>query len=1033
MKYHPLTFALRLPVLFALLLVYSLQPTAYSLTPTVRINEVMASNGTTLADDDGDFEDWIELYNYGTEPVDLSGWGLSDSYNNPFKWTFPVGTTIGAGDYLLVWASGKDRDPSSFGSGRWLFNEGGGSVVTDYSPVNNDGVIVGDGQLQSDEFFDGAIDLGVEGRVDLELFVSLEEDFTVAYWFKTRRANDWRALNVRNGFGPGHQRSNRIVLMSPYLVINLSESFVVSQWEHITLRRADGVLTVFRNAAPVAEVSWNGTVVFDRIGGTSGSSAWPAFDGKLAEVFALSSALSNEEVGLLFDGNLGDRGQWHTNYSLSASGEEVILTMPDGTRVDELSPTALPRDVSIGRVNGEGDAWFFFDQPTPGGINDTTAYLGILDPPNFSHAGGFYEEGFDLVLSHPDPEVTIVYTLDGSVPDINNIGGTIYFYKNSYPRVLGDPFGEFIESSFVSEIYNDPIEISDRSLKPNTISMISSTAEKNPNYFPTNPVRKGTVIRAAVFREGFLQSQLLTNSYFVFEDSKMYSLPIISLAVSPVDLFDYDEGIYVAGIDYDQWWIDHPGTQPPHHFHLLESFNFWRSGRLSERNANIEFLDRNINALSLLNSEAGIRVHGNASRLHSKKNLRFYARDTMGGSLFQHRFFDSEIPFSYRSDFFPRRLLLRGRGNGGPFINDWFTSKILQPVYEGISRVKAVVHFINGEYWGISAIRDRFDQYHLANAFNLDPDEIIITWRNAIDVGDDLDLFIVNQSLTYLENLDMENPNAFSAIQDHLCVRSYIDHLVANIYFSNTHHEYGFWRTRNPSGVGFDDGRLRVYTQDFDQILRTEDRLSVRRRSALLGNLLENASFLRYFVNRFCDHINTTFAVARMELVAEEGYAELLPYIGEDFDRWNSVFMTRGQVDSYIQYAREQPERQREFLRQNLGVGEDAKISIVRTQEGQGDVRVNTVIINENTPGVSATPYPWTGTYFQGVPIELEALPEPGHRFVGWVVSPAGGMASLSEGEPDFYSTEPLISLDLSGDTTVEAVFEPIPLADLPV
>ena len=73
------------------------------------INEVMASNGTTLADEDGDFEDWIELYNDGTEPVDLSGWGLSDSYSNPFKWTFPEDTVLGAGEYLLVWASGKDR------------------------------------------------------------------------------------------------------------------------------------------------------------------------------------------------------------------------------------------------------------------------------------------------------------------------------------------------------------------------------------------------------------------------------------------------------------------------------------------------------------------------------------------------------------------------------------------------------------------------------------------------------------------------------------------------------------------------------------------------------------------------------------------------------------------------------------------------------------------------------------------------------------------------------------------------------------
>lgn len=76
---------------------------------TVRINEFMASNGSTIQDEDGDFEDWIELYNYGNEAVDLSGWGLSDDTAEPMQWTFAAGTEIGAGQHLIVWASGKDR------------------------------------------------------------------------------------------------------------------------------------------------------------------------------------------------------------------------------------------------------------------------------------------------------------------------------------------------------------------------------------------------------------------------------------------------------------------------------------------------------------------------------------------------------------------------------------------------------------------------------------------------------------------------------------------------------------------------------------------------------------------------------------------------------------------------------------------------------------------------------------------------------------------------------------------------------------
>ncbi len=72
------------------------------------INEFMSSNSATIADEDGDYEDWIELYNTGSEPVNLQSYGLSDDYDRPFRWVLP-NVTIQPGEFLLVWASGKDR------------------------------------------------------------------------------------------------------------------------------------------------------------------------------------------------------------------------------------------------------------------------------------------------------------------------------------------------------------------------------------------------------------------------------------------------------------------------------------------------------------------------------------------------------------------------------------------------------------------------------------------------------------------------------------------------------------------------------------------------------------------------------------------------------------------------------------------------------------------------------------------------------------------------------------------------------------
>lgn len=73
------------------------------------INELMAANDTTLKDEDGDYSDWIELYNGGDKPIDLSHYALSDAEDKPLKWRFPQGAVIEPHGYYLVFASGKNK------------------------------------------------------------------------------------------------------------------------------------------------------------------------------------------------------------------------------------------------------------------------------------------------------------------------------------------------------------------------------------------------------------------------------------------------------------------------------------------------------------------------------------------------------------------------------------------------------------------------------------------------------------------------------------------------------------------------------------------------------------------------------------------------------------------------------------------------------------------------------------------------------------------------------------------------------------
>jgi hypothetical protein len=82
---------------------------------SVVINELLASNTRTSADPQGQYDDWIELYNAGDTAVDVGGMYLTDDVTEPRKWQIPTGdavlTTIPAKGFLLIWADGDTQDP----------------------------------------------------------------------------------------------------------------------------------------------------------------------------------------------------------------------------------------------------------------------------------------------------------------------------------------------------------------------------------------------------------------------------------------------------------------------------------------------------------------------------------------------------------------------------------------------------------------------------------------------------------------------------------------------------------------------------------------------------------------------------------------------------------------------------------------------------------------------------------------------------------------------------------------------------------
>jgi len=105
---------------------------------SVVISEFMASNDNTLDDEDGDSEDWIEIFNQSAAAVNLTGWHLTDDASLLTKWTFP-NVILDPGELLVVFASNKDRvDPAGELHANFKLSSGGEYLAL----VRDDGVTI---------------------------------------------------------------------------------------------------------------------------------------------------------------------------------------------------------------------------------------------------------------------------------------------------------------------------------------------------------------------------------------------------------------------------------------------------------------------------------------------------------------------------------------------------------------------------------------------------------------------------------------------------------------------------------------------------------------------------------------------------------------------------------------------------------------------------------------------------------------------------------------------------------------------------
>jgi hypothetical protein len=442
---------------------------------------------------------------------------------------------------------------------------------------------------------------------------------------------------------------------------------------------------------------------------------------------------------------------------------------------------------------------------------------------HFSHESGFYDDGFDLTLSSSSG--TIYYTLDGSDPDSNSI------------------------------LYEDKITISDASLNENVYSMrtdvstgfltdlIEQYSSDDPEYkVPDYLIDKCTVVRAVVSYGNDSYSDIVTKVYFVGYDAKSGydTVNIISIVTDPVNLFDYEDGIYVTGSVFDntdrnEAWME--SFVAPYWWWWTSNYS---KGQVAEKQVSCQFF---VNRKLVLSQDCGLKIHGGGSRGKNPKSLNLYARADYGGyGYFEYNFWDTS--------YYPESMtLFQGGDDDASKLQDYFMAKVCEKLDFATMDMTPYVMFLDGEYWGVYWLTEKYDEAYLSYHYDIQEDNSVIIKNAALEKGEESDMDLYNEMMDFCSNADLEDEENYNRLTELIDIDSFIDYFAAMLYIGRCSDWPGgntaMWRSRKIGNGKYDDGRWRWMLFDVNSGGLTEDLINFDS----YGNAMNNAFFLNMMSN----------------------------------------------------------------------------------------------------------------------------------------------------------------------------------------
>lgn len=530
-------------------------------------------------------------------------------------------------------------------------------------------------------------------------------------------------------------------------------------------------------------------------------------------------------------------GELHAAFKISAAGETIYLTAPDGSDIDTVVLPELDVDVTYGRyANGSSD--FALLKPSPGTSNDTAETVYRVEKPIFSAEGGFYDAAFGLSLSDAAGN-SIYYTLDGSDP----------------------------RTSSTAQQYSGEIRIYDNTGDANKLAAITDISLR-PYEAPDYNVDKGIVVRAVSKDASGNYSAVATNNYFVGKSASYYTdMKVLSISTDAANFFDNKTGIYVVGDQYYQW--KQSGAFDPN----LDvgscdnPTNYNSEGREWERPCNIQVFEQ---GKLKYTEDVGVRISGNWTAAFPQKSLTFYARAEYGSNKMQYDFFEgnaTDIDGVKIKEY--KKVTLRNGGNA--YDNARFRDELNQSLADGLqlgtqAKYDYIV-FLDGEFWGYYSMQEKLDDNYIESHYHVDADNV-----TTIKIGKEYDgLASTYQSFEQFWNwamsADMSNAANYQRVCDTIDVQGFMDFVAFQSYIVNwdcllNNNNWMIWRADEIDGTNpYADGKWRFLLYDTEYSTGYDGQSSLSRNyfkymdnsgqitslSSLFFKLMNNADFKAQF------------------------------------------------------------------------------------------------------------------------------------------------------------------------------------------